>query len=126
MKYIKCLDRKDSLLFPEKVDEYVSEENVVRIMDAFVDSLSLNELGFMRSTPANEGRPSYDPSDLLKLYIYGYFNRVRSSRRLARECERNIELIWMLGKITPDFRTISDFRKDNRKALKNVFKEMIF
>jgi transposase len=123
MGYIKYLDRKDTFLFPERLDDYVSLENVVRLMDAFIDSLSLGELGFIRAVPAMDGRPGYDPKDLLKLYVYGYFYRIRSSRRLEKEVQRNIELIWMLGKIKPDFRTISDFRKDNRKSLKKVFKE---
>jgi transposase len=121
MSYIKVYNRADRLLFPEKIDEYVSGDNVVRLIDAFVDSLLFEEIGFLRAIPAKEGRPGYDPRDLLKLYIYGYFYRIRSSRRLEREVGRNIELIWMLGKIKPDFRTIADFRKDNKGCLKKVF-----
>jgi transposase len=122
MGYIKNYDRHDTFLLPERIDDYVSGDNVVRLIDAFVDSLTFEDIGFLRAIPAKEGRPGYDPRDLLKLYIYGYFYRTRSSRRLEREVGRNIELIWMLGKIEPDFRTISDFRKDNKGCLKEVFK----
>jgi transposase len=105
----------------ECLEDYISEENPVRVIDAFVDSLDLNLAGFIRTIPKETGRPPYDPRDLLKLYVYGYFNKIRSSRKLNTECTRNIELFYLLGKLAPDFRTISDFRKDNSKALKKVF-----
>ena len=95
----------------------------MRLFDAFVESLDMEKLGFIRSTPNQLGTPSYDPRDLLKLYLYGYFYQIRSSRRLARECQHNIEVMWLLSKLTPDFRTISDFRKNNRTAIHKVFKE---
>ena len=105
----------------ECLEDYISEENPVRVIDAFVDSLDLNLTGFIRTIPRETGRPPYDPRYLLKLYVYGYFNKIRSSRKLKTECTRNIELFYLLGKLAPDFRTISDFRKDNSKALKKVF-----
>lgn len=95
----------------------------VRLFDAFVDSLDMNELGFIRSTPKETGTPGYDPRDLLKVYIYGYFYQVRSSRKLARECRCNVEVMWLVCRLTPDFRTISDFRKDNKVAITKVFKK---
>ena len=122
MGYIQGANRNQMLLMPENLEEYISCENPVRVIDAFVNTLDLLSLGFSKTIPAKEGRPAYNPSDLLKLYIYGYFNRLRSSRRLGKECVRNVELMWLLGKLTPDFRTISDFRKDNVKALKEVFR----
>jgi transposase len=95
------------------------------VIDVFVDGLELEELGVKRATPNEMGRPSYDPRDLLKLYVYGYFNRIRSSRRLMGECRRNVELFYLLGKLAPDFRTVADFRKDNAKGLKNVFRAFV-
>jgi len=124
MGYIKGADRNQITLMPECLEEYVSTENPVRVIDAFVESLNIEELGF-KSKPAVEGRPGYDPRDMIKLYVYGYQNKIRSSRRLQREAGRNIELMWMLGKIVPDFRCISDFRKDNAKALPGVFREFV-
>jgi len=109
---------------PECVEDYVAEDNPVRVIDAFVDGLDIAALGF-NSEPAIEGRPGYDPRDMLKLYIYGYNNKIRSSRRLQTEAGRNLELIWLLGKIVPDFRCIADFRKDNAKAIKGVFREFV-
>jgi transposase len=111
------------LLFPEAFDDYVSEDNPVRFIEAFVDSLDLHVLGFSRTQPAQTGRPAYDPADLLKLYIYGYINRIRSSRLLERETHRNLELIWLMRKLAPDFKTIADFRKDNADAIKEVCRE---
>lgn len=121
MKYIQGQDRSQIMLFPDCIEDYVGEDNPVRVIDAFVDSLDLAEAGFYRTTPKETGRPPYNPQDLLKLYVYGYFNKIRSSRKLMIECTRNVELFYLLGKLTPDFRTIADFRKDNAKALKNVF-----
>ena len=123
MAYKKGKDRRERLLFPDCIDEYVEADAPVRLFDAFVDSLKMDELGFVRSTPAETGTPGYDPRDLLKLYIYGYFYEVRSSRKLARECKCNVEVMWLLSKLTPDFRTISDFRKDNKEAITKVYKE---
>lgn len=123
MGYKKCSDKRQRILFPECIDEYVEADAPVRLFDAFVDKLKMDELGFVRSTPAETGTPGYDPRDLLKLYIYGYFYQVRSSRKLARECKCNVEVMWLLNKLTPDFRTISDFRKDNKDSIAGVFKE---
>lgn len=123
MAYKKIEDRRQKVLFPACIEEYVESDAPVRLFDAFVDSLKMDGLGFIRSIPAETGTPGYDPRDLLKLYIYGYFYQVRSSRKLARECKCNIEVMWLLSKLTPDFRTISDFRKDNKEAVAKVFKE---
>lgn len=125
MKYVQGEDRRQMTLLPDCVEDYVGEDNPVRVIDAFVESLDLGALGIARAVPNGTGRPPYDPRDLLKLYVYGYFNRIRSSRRLMRECGRNVELFYLLGKLRPDFRTIADFRKDNAGALKNVFKAFV-
>jgi len=125
MKYIQGQDRHQVSLFPECIEDYIDENNPVRVIDAFVESLNLSDAGFIRTTPKETGRPSYDPKDLLKLYVYGYFNRIRSSRKLMAECTRNIELFYLLKRLTPDFRTIADFRKVNAKALKNVFRAFV-
>jgi len=126
--YVIGSDRGQELLLPYALDGYVDEDNEVRFVDAFVDTLNLNELGFTHSLHEEEGagRPSYDPSDLLKLYLYGYLNQVRSSRKLERECRRNTEVMWLMKKLAPDFKTIADFRKDNVDCVKNVFKEFVF
>jgi transposase len=123
MSYIRGADRSEVLLFPAAIDDYITEDNPIRFVDAFVLHLDLAELGFTRATPAATGRPAYDPADLLKLYIYGYLNRVRSSRMLEREAQRNVEVMWLLSKLTPDFKTIADFRKDNLEAIKAVCRE---
>jgi transposase len=112
----------DKLLLPVAVDDYVGRENPVRFIEAFVDQCDLQEAGFRRVQPNDTGRPGYDPADLLKLYIYGYVNRVRSSRRLEAETTRNLEVMWLLRGLRPDFKTIADFRKDNRHAFKPVFR----
>ena len=125
MKYIQGQDRHQISLFPECIEDYIDENNPVHVIDAFVESLNLAEAGFIRTMPKETGRPSYDPRDMLKLYVYGYFNRVRSSRKLMLECTRNIELFFLLKRLTPDFRTIADFRKNNAKALKNVFRAFV-
>jgi transposase len=111
------------LLFPEAIDDSVSDDNPVRFIEAFVNNLDLKRLGFSRTTPADTGRPAYSPSDLLKLYIYGYINRLRSSRLLEKESHRNLELIWLVRKLTPDFKTVADFRKDNADAIKQVCRQ---
>jgi hypothetical protein len=102
-------------LFPALLNDYVSDDNPVRSVDVFVDGLDLDKLGFVGIQPLDRGRPSYHPGMLLKVFIYGYLNRVPSSRRLERECQRNIERIWLTGQLTPDFKTIADFRRDNGK-----------
>jgi transposase len=118
MGYIEGVDREQQVLFPEVLDEYVTAENPVRFIDAFVASLDLAALGFQRATAAATGRPAYAPGDLLRLYIYGYLYRLRSSRKLEQESHRNVELLWLLRRLTPDFKTIADFRRDNTEALK--------
>src|SRR4029077_8725745 len=116
MTHIFGFERSQFLLLPETVDDYVGADNPVRFIDAFVDQLDLAAAGFVRVAPKATGRPGYAPGDLLKLYIYGYLNRVRSSRRREAECHRNIEVIWLLRSLKPDFKTIADFRSDNRAA----------
>ena len=125
MRTITGTDRTQSLLLPAAVEDYVGPENPVRFIDAFVDQLDLTSLGFVRARPERTGRPGYHPGDLLKLYIYGYLNRVRSSRRLEAETHRNLEVIWLLRQLRPDFKTIADFRRENRKAFKQVFREFV-
>ena len=112
------MERDQLLLLPEAVDDYVGSDNPVRFIDAFVEGLDLTAAGFLRVEAKAMGRPGYAPGDLLKLYIYGYLNRVRSSRRLETECHRNIEVLWLLGALKPDFKTIADFRRDNRTAFR--------
>lgn len=123
MGYIEGENRKQKLLFPESLDEYVTEESPVRLFDAFADSLDITALEFDRSTPKEEGRPGYNPRDLIKLYIYGYYYHIRSSRQLERACKVNLEVMWLIRKLTPDFRTIANFRRDNKTAIRKVFKE---
>ena len=125
MTHILGHDRCQLLLLPEAVDDYVGAENPVRFIDAFVDGLDLAALGFIGTVPKATGRPGYAPADLLKLYIYVYLNRVRSSRRLEAETHRNIEVIWLLRHLKPDFKTIADFRRDNRAAFRAVFREFV-
>ncbi len=119
-RFISGADRTQTTLFPPCVDDWIDEENPVRVVDAFVDALDLAELGFAGVEPAATGRPSYHPSVLLKLYIYGYLNRIQSSRRLEREADRNVELMWLVGRLVPDHKTIADFRRDNGAAIKQV------
>ena len=125
MPHIFGRDRSQTLLLPESVDDYVGRENPVRFIDAFVEGLDLAAAGFARVAPNATGRPSYAPQDLLKLYIYGYLNRVRSSHRLEAETHRNIEVIWLLRHLKPDFKTIADFRSDNRGAFRQVFRQFV-
>ena len=125
MTHIAGHDRSQTLLLPESLDDYVGPENPVRFIDAFVDGLDLAAAGFARVEPKATGRPGYAPADLLKLYIYGYLNRVRSSRRLEAETHRNIEVIWLLRHLKPDFKTIADFRRDNRNAFRPVFRQFV-
>jgi transposase len=123
--FVEGVDRGQSTLFPALLDDYVAEDNPVRAVDVFVDGLDLDELGFVGVQPLDTGRPGYHPRMMLKLYIYGYLNRVPSSRRLERECQRNIEMIWLTGQLAPDFKTIADFRKDNGKAIREVCREFV-
>ena len=123
--FVAGADREQMTLFPARLEDYVSGDNTVPVVDVFVDSLDLNKLGFVRVQPLDMGRPGYDPRMMLKLYIYGYLNRVPSSRRLERECQRNIEVIWLTGQLAPDFKTIADFRKDNDKAIREVCRAFI-
>lgn len=125
MAHLRGTDRSQLLLLPEAVDDYVGPENPVRFVEAFVDELDLAAMGFTRTAAKATGRPGYHPADLLKLYIYGYLNRVRSSRRLEAETHRNIEVIWLLRHLKPDFKTIADFRRDNRVAFKPVFRQFV-
>ncbi len=125
MTHITGHDRSQTLLLPETVDDYVGPDNPVRFIDAFVDKLDLAAAGFAGVEPKVTGRPGYAPADLLKLYIYGYLNRVRSSRRLEVETHRNIEVIWLLRHLKPDFKTIADFRRDNAHAFRQMFRQFV-
>ena len=122
--FIEGADRRQTMLLPESLDDYVSEESPVRAVDAFVDMLDLGALGF-DVEPEATGRPGYHPGLMLRIYLYGYLNQVQSSRRLERECGRNLELIWLTGRLKPDFKTIADFRKDNGKAIQKVCREFV-
>ncbi|MEP6898326.1 MAG: IS1182 family transposase [Rhodanobacter sp.] len=124
-RFVEGEDRSQSTLLPERLDDYVTEDNPVRVVDVFVDNLNLATLGFDRVIAQATGRPGYHPSTLLKIYIYGYLNRVQSSRRLEREAQRNIELMWLTGRLAPDFKTIADFRKDNGAAIRRVCREFV-
>ncbi len=122
--FIQGQDRSQATLFPERLDDYVAEDSPVRVIDVFIDELDLGSLGFR--TQANDtGRPAYHPATLLKLFVYGYLNRVQSSRRLEREAQRNVELMWLTGRLAPDFKTIADFRKDNGEAIRRVCRQFV-
>jgi transposase len=123
-RFIDEADRTQGTLLPETIDEYVSEENSVRVIDAFVGALDLASLGFERE-PKATGRPGYHPGTMLKLYVYGYLNRIQSSRRLEQEARRNLELMWLVGRLAPDFKTIADFRAQNTVAIRNVCREFV-
>ncbi len=123
--HIQGQSRDQGTLFPERLDELINADNAVRVIDAFVDSLDLKALGFVRIEVQATGRPPYHPGDLLKLYLYGYMHRVRSSRRLERECQKNIEVLWLLNRLAPDFKTIANFRVDNRVALTRVCRAFV-
>lgn len=124
-RFIQGENRGQSTLLPESLDDYVSDTNPVRVVDVFVDELDLAKLGFDGVIPAETGRPSYHPATLLKIYIYGYLNRIQSSRRLEREAQRNVELMWLTGRLMPDFKTIANFRKDNSKAIRGVCRQFV-
>lgn len=124
-RFIAGEDRTQITLLPECLDDYIAEDNPIRVVEVFVDEMDLGALGFSGVDPAATGRPAYHPSVLLKLYLYGYLNRIQSSRRLERESQRNIELMWLTGRLSPDFKTIADFRKDNGPALRSVCREFV-
>ena len=124
-RFIQSANRTQMTLFPEQLEDYVAEDNPVRVVDVFVEQLDLGKLGFDGVTPMKTGRPAYHPAVLLKLYIYGYLNRIQSSRRLERESQRNLELIWLMGRLTPDFKTIANFRKNNGAAIRKVCSQFV-
>src|SRR5438094_7296158 len=124
-RFIEGEDRTQVTLLPECLDDYIGEDNPVRVIDVFIDELDLNGLDFEGVMPADTGRPAYHPAVLLKLYVYGYLNRLQSSRRLERETQRNVELMWLTGRLAPDFKTIADFRKDNGEAIRAVCRQFI-
>ena len=117
IRFVQGADRKQPALLPSCLDDYVSEDNLARVVDVFVDELDLQALGFAGVVPAATGRPAYHPATMLKLYVYGYLNRVQSSRRLEREAQRNVELMWLTQRLAPDFKTIANFRRDNGAAI---------
>src|SRR6516165_5014248 len=123
--FMSGADRSQGTMFPVQLEDYVAEDNPVRVIDFFVDQLDLRELGFSAVDPKETGRPAYHPTVMLKIYVYGYINRVSSSRRLERECQRNVEVMWLTGCLAPDFKTIADFRKDNGTAIRKVCREFI-
>jgi transposase len=125
-EHVDGTHRDQTILFPDTLDKYMDAENPVRFIDAFIDTLKMEKLAFKHSIPSDTGRPSYNPSDLLKLYVYGYLNQIRSSRKLERECHRNVEVMWLMKKLAPDHKTIADFRKDNVDCIKPVFKEFVY
>lgn len=124
-RFVEGVDRSQSTLFPECLEDWIGEDNPSQVIDAFVDKLDLAELGFGGVEPEITGRLSYHPSALLKLYIYGYLNRVQSSRRLEREALRNVEVMWLVGRLAPDHKTFADFRKDNGGAIRQVCSQFV-
>ncbi|WP_141679708.1 transposase, partial [Pseudomonas sp. EGD-AKN5] len=124
-RFIEEASRTQVSLLPECLDDFVAEDNPIRVVETFVEQLDLAALEFDGVAPAVTGRPSYHPAVMLKIYIYGYLNRIQSSRRLERECQRNLELMWLTGRLAPDFKTIADFRRDNGKAIRNVCRQFV-
>ena len=124
-RFIDGEDRMQQMLLPNSLEDFVSEDNPVRVIEVFIDELDLAALGFVGMTPAATGRPAYHPSTLLKIYLYGYLNRAQSSRRLERETQRNIEVMWLTGRLMPDFKTIADFRKDNGPAITATCRQFV-
>ena len=124
MQFIEGKNRTQSILFPESLDQIIEQNNEVRIIDLFVESINLTGFHFVIKT-SKEGRPAYHPKDLLKLYVYGYLNHIRSSRQLEKECKRNIEVLWLMKQLAPDHNTISNFRRDNEKAIRKVFRHTV-
>ena len=123
--YKEGLNRNQQLLFPPSLDEYVDEDNPVRAIDGYVDSIDLADLGVFTSSGASDGQPAYHPALLLKIYLYGYLNSIRSSRKLEREIKRNVEMMWLCSGLTPGYKTISNFRKDNPAILKQLFRDFV-
>src|ERR1700677_2268945 len=124
-RFIEGEDRRQATLLPDSLEDYVTEDNPVRVIDVFIDELDLEALGFSGVVPKATGRPAYHPSTLLKIYLYGYLNRIQSSRRLEREASRNLELMWLTGRLGPDFKTLADFRAHNGAAIRGVCREFI-
>ena len=124
--YVEGLSRSQTFLLPKTIEEYVTQDNPIRFIDAYVNTLNMEKLGFTHSTPKDLGRPSYNPKDLCKLYLYGGLNHIRSSRKLERECKTNLEAMWLLKGLAPDFKTLADFRKDNPLAIAALFREFVF
>ena len=112
-------------MLPECLDDFIADDNPARVVDAFIGELDMVALGFEGATPATTGRPSYHPAVMLKVYLYGYLNRIQSSRRLERECQRNVELMWLTGRLSPDFKTIADFRRDNSAGIRSVCRRFV-
>ena len=125
MRHLEGAARSQALLLPPSAEDYVPEDHPVRVIDAFVDSLNLSEMGFRKAQTVRTGRRPYHPGDLLKLYIYAYLNQTSSTRRLEKECHRNLEVLWLMKQLAPDFKTIADFRKDNGDAIKQVCRQFI-
>jgi transposase len=124
-RFIEGDSRAQVSLLPSCLEDYVGEDNPVRVVEAFIDALDLEEMGFSGVNPHDTGRPSYHPSVMLKIYVYGYLNRIHSSRRLERETGRNVELMWLTGRLSPDFKTIANFRKDNGKGIRKACREFV-
>ena len=124
-RFVQCEERTQDTFLPSRLEDYVTDDNPVRVIDVFVAELDLTKLGFEGMNPQATGRPGYHPSTLLKIYLYGYLNRIQSSRRLERETQRNVELMWLTGRLMPDFKTIANFRKDNGPAIRGVCRQFI-
>ena len=124
-RFVEGEDRRQATLLPECLDDYVTQDNPVRVIEVFIDELDLGAVGFAGVVPEATGRPAYHPATLLKIYLYGYLNRIQSSRRLEREAQRNVELMWLTGRLMPDFKTIANFRKDNSKAIRGVCRQFV-
>lgn len=125
-RFVQGEDRRQDYLLPASLDDYVSADNPVRAVEAFIGALDLKTLEFVGMTPAETGRPAYHPATMLKIYLYGYLNRVQSSRRLEREAQRNVELMWLTGRLAPDFKTIANFRQTNGAAIRSVCSQSVF
>jgi len=123
--FVEGMSRDQATLFPERLDELIGADAPVRAVDAFVDTLDMQAMEFTKAVALSTGRPPYDPADMVKLYVYGHLHQVRSSRRLERECHCNIEVLWLLNRLTPDFKTIADFRRDNRDAIARVCRTFV-
>src|SRR6476646_6261875 len=124
-RFVEVEDRRQGVLLPEYLNDFVAEENQVRVIEAFVDELDLRALGFEGVVPEATGRPAYHPATMLKIYVYGYVNQIASSRRLEREAQRNVEMMWLTGRLAPDFKTIADFRKDNGAAIRAACRQFV-